>query len=167
MTSVPNPRSNLAPRMDFAAFEKALPAAVASLRTLGKAVEAAGLGKELTELLKVRVSQINGCAYCLKLHLDWARQANVNSVKLDLVAVWREASCFDARERAALSWAESLTRIAEWHVDDRLFEQTSAHFPPTELAALTTAIATINAWNRIAGALRFTPAGVPSAENGS
>ena len=152
--------SSTAPRISWQAFDLAVPGAVAALRSLGQAVEATGLEKRLIELLKVRVSQINGCAFCLKLHLDWARKAGVPDLQLDLVATWREVACFDARERAALDWAEALTRMPVAHVDDAAHAQAAQQFDERQLAALTAAIATINAWNRIAGALRFAPPGL-------
>ncbi|WP_233863059.1 carboxymuconolactone decarboxylase family protein [Paraburkholderia adhaesiva] len=149
----------VSPRMSWTTFEKSVPGAVAALRSLGQAVHDTGLDKRLIELVKVRVSQLNGCAYCLKLHLDWARQAGVPQMRLDLVAAWRDAGCFDTRERAALAWAESLTCMMSQHVDDEAFEHARRQFSETELAALTTAVATINAWNRIAGSLRFAMPG--------
>ena len=149
-----------APRIDWATFDQAVPGAVAALRSLSQAVDATGLDKRLTELVKVRVSQLNGCAFCLKLHLDWARKAGVPGLALDLLATWREVELFDARERAALAWAEALTGMAARHVSDAAFSEAAQQFGQTELAALTTAIATINAWNRIAGSLRFEPPGL-------
>ena len=149
-----------APRIDWTTFDQAVPGAVAALRSLSQAVDATGLDKRLTELVKVRVSQLNGCAFCLKLHLDWARKAGVPGLALDLLATWREVEVFDARERAALAWAEALTGMAAQHVSDAAFAEAAQQFGQTELAALTTAIATINAWNRIAGSLRFEPPGL-------
>lgn len=146
---------SLSPRMSWAAFEKSVPGAVAALRSLGQAVSDTGLDKRLLELVKIRVSQINGCAYCLKLHLDWARQAGVPQMHLDLVATWRDVACFEPRERAALAWAENLTCMMSQHVSDEAYEYARQQFAETELAALTTAVAAINAWNRIAGSLRF------------
>lgn len=143
------------PRMSWTAFDAAVPGAVAALRSLGQAIEAAGLDKALAELVKVRISQLNGCAFCLALHLGWARKAGVDEAKLGLVAVWREVATFDARERAALGWAEALTRMGEAPVEDAVHAEVAAQFEPAALAALTTAIAQINAWNRIAGGLRF------------
>jgi AhpD family alkylhydroperoxidase len=113
----------------------------------------------LSELIKVRISQINGCAFCLKLHMDWARKAGVPDVQLEMLVTWRDVNCFNERERAALDWSEALTRMNEVHLDDAQYDQVSRHFTAIELAALTAAIASINAWNRIAGALRFAPPG--------
>jgi AhpD family alkylhydroperoxidase len=155
--------TTVTPRISSATFERAVPGAVAALRSLGKAIDDAGLDKRLAELIKIRVSQINGCAYCLKLHLDWARKAGVPDVQTALVATWRDASCFSDRERAALAWAEALTGMAAHHVSDDAYAQVAHQFGETELAALTAAIANINAWNRIAGALRFAPPGLHEA----
>ncbi|MBS0320748.1 MAG: carboxymuconolactone decarboxylase family protein [Proteobacteria bacterium] len=154
------PSLSVAPRIGWAEFEQALPGAVAGLRALSDAVNASGLDNGLTELLKVRVSQINGCAFCLKLHLDWARKAGVRDVQLDLVATWRDAACFNARQRAALRWAEALTAMAAAHVDDGAYAEVARQYTQRDVAALTAAIAAINAWNRIAGGLRFAPPGV-------
>lgn len=160
MTMTTSTSPGLSPRMGWATFDTSVPGAVAALRSLGQAVDGTGLDKRLIELVKVRVSQINGCAFCLKLHLDWARQAGVPAIQLDLLATWRDVDCFDARERAALDWAESLTGMALHHIEDATHERASLQFSEVELAALTTSIAAINAWNRIAGSLRFAPPGV-------
>jgi AhpD family alkylhydroperoxidase len=148
----------VAPRMPWAAFEKAVPGATAALRSLGQAVTNTGLDRRLIELVKIRVSQINGCAFCLDLHIGWARQAGVAQKQIDQLATWRDAACFDARERAALAWAEDLTRMAAQHISDQAYARVLQQFTAGELAALTTAIAAINAWNRIAGAFRFAQA---------
>jgi AhpD family alkylhydroperoxidase len=113
------------------------------------------LDPALAELVKVRASQINGCVYCLALHLQWARKAGVPGDKLDLVAVWPEARAFDSRERAALAWTEAVTRAGPAEAVDAAREALGAQFTETEILGLTLAVATINAWNRIAGPLRF------------
>ena len=133
---------------------------MAALLKLSGHVDATGLPRALSELVKIRVSQINGCAFCLKLHLDLARRLALPQVQLDLLATWRDATCFDTRERAALEWAEALTRMATAPVTDAVHQRLAQVFEPREIAALTTAIATINAWNRIAGPLRFVPPGL-------
>ena len=147
------------PRMSMAGFSRALPDAVPALRALSQSVAIAGLDKGLIELVKVRVSQLNGCAFCLRIHIDWALEAGVTRERLDLLAAWHDSALFDVRERAALAWAEALTRMALAPVSDADHAAVSAVFTPTELAGLSAAIAGINAWNRIAGALRFAPAG--------
>ncbi len=146
-----------APRMDGPEHYKLAPAANAALIALGKAVDDSGLEKTLTELVKLRVSQINGCAYCVQLHLNVARKLAVPAAKLDLMAAWQEAGVFTPREKAALRWAEALTLMAGRGVPDAAYEEVSSKFNRSELAFLTAAVANINAWNRIAGALYYTP----------
>ena len=151
------------PRISWNDFDRAAPAVTVALRALGQAVDDSGLDKSLTELIKLRASQINGCAYCIQYHLNLARRVGVVPAKLDLVAAWREAGIYGARERAALAWAEALTRMAERHICDAVYTELQAQFSETEIAFLTSAIGAINAWNRIAGALQFAPP-VPSEQ---
>jgi len=150
----------LGPRMERSTFELLAPEVVAALRAVSRALEAAGLDQSLSELVKLRASQINGCSFCLQYHLNLARQLGVPERKLDMLACWAESGVFSPRERAALAWTESLCRMPQGPVEDAGFEGLAAHFSPAEQAQLTAAIAVINAWNRIAGSLRFTP---PSA----
>ena len=145
------------PRVPYARFNEIAPAARQALLALGKAVDEAGLDKALTEIVKIRVSQINGCAFCLALHLDIARKLDVPAWKLDLVAVWREAGVYSPREMAALAWAEALTTPSVSSDLDRLYAQVRDVFSETEAIFLTVAIGTINQWNRIAGGLGFSP----------
>jgi AhpD family alkylhydroperoxidase len=145
-----------APTLDFPAFQAAVPEAVAALRALSAQV-GEGLDKGLVELIKIRASQINGCAYCTKLHSDWARRDGVAQAKLDLVAVWREAPLFDERERAALAWMEALCAPGDHEAVSDARAWVSAAFSPDEVLRLTLAAAAINAWNRIAGPLGFPP----------
>ena len=149
--------STLKPRIDWVRFEEIAPAAVEALRSLGKVVEESGLEKSLVELVKVRVSQLNGCAFCLSLHLDQAHHSGVPSEKLDLIAVWRDTAAFSSRERAALAWSERLSEMGRSHVTDADFEQLGRSLSESEVVYLTIAVAHINAWNRIAGSLRFAP----------
>lgn len=144
-------------RIDYNAFRDIAPAAYSGLLALGKAVDDSGLEKSLTELIKIRASQLNGCAFCLQYHLNVARKIGVPTAKLDLVATWREAGVYSEREMAALAWAEALTLIVEGAPDDALYQQTLQHFSREELVFLTVSVATINQWNRIGGALRFAP----------
>ncbi len=145
------------PRVDYQAFGKLAPEAYAALLGLGKAVDDSGLDKHLTELVKLRVSQINGCAFCIQHHLNVARKAGVDSAKLDLVAAWQDAGVFSERESAALAWAESLTAVAIQGASDEAYEALREHFTETEAVFLTVAIGTINNWNRLGVALRFSP----------
>ena len=151
------------PRISGNDFARAAPAVTAALRALGQAVDDSGLDKSLTELIKLRASQINGCAYWIQYHLNLARRLGIEQAKLDLVAAWREAGIYGARERAALAWTEALTRMAERPVCDAVYAELQAQFSQTEIAFLTSAIGAINAWNRIAGALQFAPP-VPSEQ---
>lgn len=144
-------------RIGWDTFQQIAPEVVASLRAIGKAVAGSGLEKEIVELLKIRVSQINGCAFCLQFHLNLAREANVAREKLDLVATWRDAGIYSAREMAALEWAEALTTQAQHHISDELYAGASRHFSEQEFVFLTAAIGHINFWNRIAAPFRFAP----------
>jgi AhpD family alkylhydroperoxidase len=144
-------------RMELHDFTKAAPGVRSGLQAVSKAVADSGLDKALTELIKIRASQVNGCSFCVQFHLNLAREANVPQSKLDLVAVWREAGIFSAREMAALAWTEALSQITPAGVSDELYAEVSRQFDEKELPFLTAAVATINAWNRIAMAFRFTP----------
>ena len=145
------------PRLSVQDFYKVAPDATSALRALGTAVEACGLDPGMIELMKLRASQINGCCFCLQYHLNVARKLGVPQAKLDLMAAWREAGIFDARECAALALTEALTaRLPDGLADD-LWAEVRAVFSQDETAFLTAAIANINAWNRIAIALRFAP----------
>ena len=104
---------DLSPRMDYTEFVDTAVGVPAALQALSKAVDASGLEKPLTELIKVRASQINGCAFCVQFHLNLSRKLGVAASKLDLVAVWRDTpAVFTPRERAALAWTEALTALA-------------------------------------------------------
>jgi len=144
-------------RMEFAEFEKIAPEARAALSALSKAVEDSGLEKGLIELLKIRASQVNGCAFCVQFHLNLARKAGVAQTKLDLVAVWRDAGVFSEREMAALAWTEELTNVTPNGVGNEAYGAAERAFTKSELVFLTVAVASINTWNRIAMAFRFTP----------
>ena len=142
------------PRLDF---PNAAPAAFRAMLTLQQQADRSALAPRLLHLVKLRASQINGCAYCIQYHLNQARRLGVPEPRLDLVAAWRDAGVFTQRECTALAWAEALTGMAGSHVPDSAFDALQPLFQEVEIIALTTAIATINAWNRIAGTLRFTP----------
>ncbi|MDR3434318.1 MAG: carboxymuconolactone decarboxylase family protein [Rouxiella aceris] len=144
-------------RSDWASFVQAAPGVVDALGMLGKAIDDSGLEKQLTELLKLRASQLNGCAFCLQFHLNLARKIGLEQAKIDLVATWRDAGVFSARERAALAWTETLTLMAQQQVTETQYAELQAAFTESEIAFLTSAVAAINAWNRIAGALQFSP----------
>ncbi len=143
--------------MDYADFVAAVPAAAKGLSTIGAAAVDGGLEKDLVELVKLRASQLNGCAYCLQYHLNVGRKLGIPQVKFDLLAAWRDAGIYSAREKAALAWTEALTLIAGHEVSEALSSEVAKEFPGLQMALLTSAVATINAWNRIAGPLRFKP----------
>jgi AhpD family alkylhydroperoxidase len=143
--------------MERADFKRIAPAADAALLALSRAAADAGLEKDLLELVKLRASQINGCAFCLQLHLTIARDLGIPSAKLDLLVAWREAGLFSSREQAALDWTETLTGVSGGGVPDETYAAARAQFSEAELAFLTAAIGAINAWNRVAVAYRFTP----------
>jgi AhpD family alkylhydroperoxidase len=143
-------------RLGFAAFKEANPDIYAAMTNLSaKASE--GLEKDLVELVKLRVSQINGCAFCLQFHLTLARNAKVPAVKLDLVAAWHDAGIFSAREQAALAWAETLTKLAGSTVSDTDYQAVRREFSEKEVAHLSTVIGVINVWNRISTGFAFAP----------
>ncbi len=148
------------PALSYEDFIQAAPDVYASLLSLGKTVDVSGLDKKLTELIKIRASQINHCAFCLQFHIQIARKLGIPSEKIDLVAVWQEAGIFSAREKAALAWTEALTRVPDGVPDDALYLAMSEHFTQSELVFLSVSIASINQWNRIGVALRFNPPGV-------
>ena len=131
----------------------------AAMVALDAAVAASGLETGLLELVKLRASQINGCAFCVQYHLIAGRRMGLSSQKLDLLVVWHEAAIFSDRERAALSWTEALTEIAGMGVSDDDWEDARDVFSEREIAALTAAIGAINVWNRLAIAFRYDPPG--------
>jgi AhpD family alkylhydroperoxidase len=120
-------------------------------------VQNSGLGLGLLELIKMRVSQINGCAFCIAMHVPLARKHGVSEDQLHLLAVWREAPVYSPKERAALAWAEALTRLADGDVSDEVYAETCQHFPEKEVADLSFAVAEINAWNRLMMCTRTPP----------
>ena len=116
---------------------------------------AGNFDQKLLDLVKVRVSQINGCAYCLHLHRQHALKRGETDDRLLLLDAWRESGLYTERERAALAWAESLTRIAETHAPDAVYEETRSVFSEDEPVALSIGVAMINAWNRLAIGFRL------------
>ncbi|MFZ5783240.1 MAG: carboxymuconolactone decarboxylase family protein [Pseudomonadota bacterium] len=144
-------------RIPYDTFQKSAPGAQAALLAMGRSTLESGLDKTVVELVKLRVSQINNCAFCLQIHLNVARGLGVPQEKLDLVASWHEAGIFTDRECAALAWAETLTRLADRSVSDEAYAAVRRHFGEDEVIALSVAVANINAWNRLGAAFRFTP----------
>jgi AhpD family alkylhydroperoxidase len=130
------------------------PDGVAALVGVENYLQKCGLDHKLIALVKTRVSQINGCAYCLHMHTEEARKLGESEVRLHLLDAWHESSLYSARERAALAWAESLTNIAATHAPDQVYEEVRRQFSEKEVADLSIAIAMINAWNRLAIGVR-------------
>ena len=142
-------------RIDYARMQSLIGPNTSALISISAAVKKSGLDPKIIELVKVRASQINGCAFCLNMHVVEAREIGETDARLHVLAAWRESPYFTQRERAALAWTEALTLVADSHVPDEIFAEASAEFDEIELAQLTSAIVTINAWNRIAVAYRF------------
>lgn len=126
------------------------PDLVSKATSVQLAIEALGLEKSLIELLKIRTSQINGCAYCLNMHTTDARAHGETEARIYVLPAWRESTLYTPRERAALAWAESLTHISERGAPDALYADLKAHFTEKEIVAVTSAIAMMNFWNRMA-----------------
>ncbi|HXP96765.1 MAG TPA: carboxymuconolactone decarboxylase family protein [Telmatospirillum sp.] len=120
-------------------------------------VQNSGLSLGLLELVKMRVSQINGCAFCIAMHVPLARKHGVSEDQLHLLAAWREAPIYSPKECAALAWAEALTRLTGGDVSDDVYEEMRRHFSEKEVADLSFAIAEINAWNRLMICTRTPP----------
>lgn len=136
---------------------KAAPAAYKAMAALSNTVEQSGLEHSLLDLVKMRASQINGCAFCLAMHSADARKAGESEARLYLLNGWRETPVYSERERAALAWTEALTLITEGHAPDAVYEEVRRQFSDEELANLTMMIVTINGWNRIAISSRMMP----------
>jgi AhpD family alkylhydroperoxidase len=139
-------------------YFKAKPELITQLRNLTKDQENFQLDGKLRALIELRVSQINGCAYCVDLHSREARGRGEKQQRLDLLPVWRESPFFDDREKAALAWAESLTLISQTHAADDEYEAVRKHFSDLEVVELSLAISLANFWNRMAGGFRRKPA---------
>src|SRR6516165_8455147 len=142
------------PRMNY--FQTA-PETVNALLALEKQVTSSGLEQSVIELVKIRASQINGCAYCIHMHTQDARKHGETEQRLYLLNAWRESPVYTERERAALAWTEAVTLISETHVPDDIYAEVRAQFSEAETVNLTMLIATINAWNRLAIAFRAVP----------
>ncbi|QWG21383.1 carboxymuconolactone decarboxylase family protein [Bradyrhizobium sediminis] len=143
-------------RSEYEDFKALAPDAYDAVMALGQAAVKAGIDKQLLELIKLRASQINGCAFCVQYHILQGERLGMSADKLNLVVVWRETPLFSARERAALAWTEALT-LLPGGVSDDVYAEASAEFPEKELMYLTSAIASINVWNRFGAGYRWTP----------
>jgi AhpD family alkylhydroperoxidase len=135
-------------------FSSTAPQAISGLLEMERYMKNSGLEHSLYELVKMRASQINGCAYCLDMHSKDARKAGETEQRLYTLSAWRETPFFTERERAALAWTEALTLIAQNHVADELYENMLQHFTEKELVDLSMVIVAINGWNRLAVSFR-------------
>ena len=141
-------------RIDYTKFA---PNAVKAILGLEQYVVNSGIEQSLLELVRLRASQINGCAYCVDMHSADAKKAGESERRLHAVVVWRDSPFFTTRERVALAWTESVTLLSETHVPDELYNEVLTCFSEKELIDLTMAIITINSWNRIAVSFRKLP----------
>ncbi len=145
-------------RLDYA---KITPDVVQAMQGLEECVlkggRKAGLERSLLHLVKLRASQINGCAWCIDMHTKQARAEGETEQRLYLVSVWRESPFFNERERAALAWTESVTLLSEDHVPEHVYESARQHFSEKELVYLTLAVVAINGWNRFNVSFRTVP----------
>lgn len=138
-------------------YTKVSPGAYHAMLGLEKYLRECGLEQPLIHLIKFRTSQINGCAYCLDMHWKDLLAIGENEQRLYSLDAWRECPYYSDRERAALAWTEAVTLVADTHVPDEVYDEAKRQFTEKELADLTVAVATINAWNRVAIAGRTTP----------
>ncbi|RJG44527.1 MULTISPECIES: carboxymuconolactone decarboxylase family protein [unclassified Mesorhizobium] len=134
------------PRLEFF---KADPELLKAVQTLNAKVDQCGLEKSLLHLIKLRASQINGCSFCVDMHTREARADGESEQRVYLVSAWRESPLYSDRERAALEWTETLTRLADKPVTDSLYAETLEHFSEQELVKLSVAVGMINVWNRL------------------
>jgi AhpD family alkylhydroperoxidase len=142
------------PRLDYT---KASPGAYKAMAQLEAFVRQSGLDAKLLELVKIRASQMNGCAYCIDMHTKDARIKGETEQRIYALDAWRETPFFTEKERAALAWTEALTNIQQGHAPEAVYQEMSRHFSEDERINLTLAIVTINSWNRIAIGFRLLP----------
>ena len=139
-------------------FYKANPSAIKALLAVEERIGKSSLEKSLAELVRLRASQINGCAFCVDMHVTDARKGGETERRLATVVVWRETPFFTDRERAALEWTEALTLVSQNHVPDAVWEAVQPHFTEEEMVDLTLLVSSINTWNRFAIGFRKLPA---------
>jgi AhpD family alkylhydroperoxidase len=145
-------------------YVKAAPGLFKVMLSLGEYLQKCGLEESLLNLIHLRASQINGCAYCLDMHWKDLRAAGENEQRLYSLDAWRESPFYTDRERAALAWTEAVTLITNGHVADEVYREARRHFNEKELSDLTLAVVTINGWNRLNIAARTIPGGYQPAQ---
>jgi AhpD family alkylhydroperoxidase len=138
-------------------YDKVSPEVLKRLMPIEHYVHNSGLEHSLLELVKMRASQINGCAYCIDMHSKDARAQGETEQRLYALDAWRETPYYSDRERAALAWTEAVTLITDGHVPDEVFDSVREHFDDEELVKLTLAVTMINTWNRLSIAFRVVP----------
>lgn len=141
-------------RIDYAKQSSEL---VRKMTDLSMAVKQGAIEKSILTLVDIRASQLNGCAFCLDMHVKEAKIQGERELRVHHVAIWRESTLFDERERAALLWTETLSRLPEGGVPDAIYAQVREHFSEKEIVDLTFAVMTINAWNRLSIAFQAVP----------
>ncbi len=134
------------PRIDVNQLAPELYRAAVNLQA---AIEATGVDKKLFELIKIRASQINGCAFCINMHTLDARKLGISEQRIYLLSAWRESTVFDSRERAILAWTEALTHVSQHGAPQELYDGLKQHFTDQEIVGINAAIAMINFWNRV------------------
>ena len=149
------------------AYNQYSPNALHAMYALEKHLKSSTIEEKLLQLVKLRASQINGCAYCIDMHSLDARALGDTEQRLYALNAWRETAFFTPRERSALEWTEALTLISQNHAPDALYDAVRKEFSENELVDLTYAMATINAWNRLAIAMRVVPSQYHPAERKS
>lgn len=138
-------------------IQRFAPGMYPAIMALGESAGPAGFSPELLELMRLRVSQINGCAYCVQYHIGHLHKLGTDQAKINLVVAWEEAGIFSEREEATFAWAEAVTLLAVDHVPDAAFEAARKLFSEEELVCLTAAVCAINCWNRISVSFRHAP----------
>ncbi|WP_432216875.1 carboxymuconolactone decarboxylase family protein [Pseudomonas kribbensis] len=144
----------MSPRLDY---YSASPKAMKAMIALEALTSSLSIEAPLLHLIKIRASQLNGCAFCTDMHSVEARRAGETDRRLYAIAVWRDSGFFNLRERAALAWTDAVTLLAESHVPDDVYEQARTQFNEGELVDLTMAVSTISSWNRLAVSFRQIP----------
>jgi AhpD family alkylhydroperoxidase len=138
-------------------YQRVAPEAVQALRGMSAYLQECAIDEKLRYLIELRVSQINGCVYCVDLHSRQARSAGESQQRLDCLTAWREAPFYSPKERAALEWAEAVTLVSKDHVPDSVYALAAENLTEKELADLTMVVVTMNAWNRLAIGFRQLP----------
>jgi AhpD family alkylhydroperoxidase len=151
------------PRIEIASVN---PGALKAMLGLENYLRQSGLDARFLNLIKLRVSQINGCAYCIDMHWKDLRAVGEGEQRLYGLDAWREAPYYTERERAGLAWAEAVTLVTDGHVPEKVFEEAHRHFNDDDLASLTLAVVAINGWNRLSIAFRAVPGAYQPAQEG-